>query len=457
MTDSRLAQRHLADLHELADRLGIERYRMLDRNRLVETITDADPEAAEAAEKAVERGSGRGEGTGRDDDREGGDGRRSRGRRRRGGRRRSDEGADRRREAEPDAEPEPVRGTLEITSRGHGFIRPEEGEGPGEDVYVSPSQIRRCELEDGDIVAGPARPPRRGERHHALVHIDTVNGEAPGEHRARFEELEAAPPSRRIQLTAEDAANEDEAILLRTVDLLFPLAHGQRIRIDAAPGSGRTTLTRALARALGRAEDLELVVLLVDERPEEEASWRQTVGEDTDLQVAGAGLRAGEQLKLVEAALARATRSATAGNDTVLVVDSLSRIAVAGGDPSRAKPIFAAGRQPADEEAGALTVIATTLHDGADENGVSRALETTENVLITLDRELATAGIYPAIDLAASRIAGEERLRDDTELTGSRALRAELAGLPARDAAERLRERFAASATNESLLASAAT
>jgi transcription termination factor Rho len=210
---------------------------------------------------------------------------------------------------------------------------------------------------------------------------------------------------------------------------------------------------RALASALVDRDDLELVVLLIDERPEEVGAWREAAP-DAELAVATGDMRTGEQLRLVELAFGRATRRAEAGKDVVLLVDSLSRIAVAADDPGRVKPIFGAGRETAEEDLGALTVIATALRDGATSDAAAEALETTENTRVVLDAKLAAAGVYPAIDVAASRIAGEDEVRDEAELEAARKLRAELSALDADAAAARLRELIEGSADNAALLSS---
>lgn len=459
---STLDNAHLADLHDLASGLGVERFRMLPREELVAAILELDPDAS-APERAPAASNGAGE-VATDSERGDGGGESRRGRdrgarRRRGGRRGPDQDAgdtdaaeDDEREDEPG---EPVSGILDITPRGHGFIRLSGLEGDNEDVYVSPSQIRRCEMRRGDEVSGPARPPRRGERYPALVHVDKLNGAEPGADHARLLEATPVRPSRRIPLLPKPETSAEDAVLLRSIDLLFPLAHGQRVLIDAAAGAGRTTILRALAGALSGREDLELVVLLIDERPEEAAAWREAAP-GAELAIATGDMRSGEQLRLVELAFGRATRRAEAGSDVVLLVDSLSRIAVAADDPGRVKPIFGAGRETAEEELGALTVIATTLRDGDTGEAAGRALETTENTLLVLDRALAAAGIYPAIDVNASRIAGEDELREEAELAAVRGLRAELAPLSGAEAATRLRELIEGSADNAALLASVA-
>ncbi len=298
---------------------------------------------------------------------------------------------------------------LDITPRGHGFIRLSGLEGDADDVYVSPSQIRRCEMRRGDEVSGPARPPRRGERYPALIHVDKINGVEPGDERTRLLEATPVHPSRRIPLEPGPDTPPGDAVLLRTVDLLWPLAHGQRVLIDAVPGAGRTTLLRALASALAGRDDLELVVLLIDERPEEVAAWREAAP-GAELAIATGDMRSGEQLRLVELAFGRATRRAEAGTDVVLLVDSLSRIAVAADDPGRAKPIFGAGRETAEDDLGALTVIATALRDGGTADAAAEALETTENSRIVARRRARRRRRLPGV--RRRRLADRRRGRD---------------------------------------------
>ena len=436
---------HLSDLHELAAGLGIERYRLLGRDELLGAIAERDPDALDAAAEAAAAAAPSTESA----EPRGGDGARGgSGRGRRGREERDD------REEREDDPGEPVVGVLDITPRGHGFIRLSGLDSDAEDVYVSPSQIRRCEMQRGDEVAGPARKPRRGERYPALVHVDTINGIEPGEGRPRLADATPVHPTRRIDLTPAPDASPDAALILRSLDLLLPLARGQRVLVDARPGSGRTTLLRAIAGAVGRADDIELVVLLIDERPEEVAAWRDAAP-DADLAVATAEMRSGEQLRLVELAFGRASRRAESGSDVVLLVDSISRIAVAADDPGRVKPIFGAGRETAEDGVGSLTVVATTLGDGGeDQGGVERSLETTENALVVLDQALAAAGLYPAIDFNASRISGEENLRDAGELEAVRRLRAHLASMSSADASAEIRRLLGEYPDNPSLLGS---
>ena len=354
-----------------------------------------------------------------------------------------------RRDEEADvADAEPVTGVLDVLPQRYGFLRLSGLESAEGDVYISASQIRRCELRSGDEVSGPAREPRRGERHRALVHVDKVNGADPSEEeRLAFDDLTPVAPTRRLPLG--EIGEDGERMLIRAADLLTPLAYGQRVLVDAAPGSGRTTFLRGLAHGIAAADGPELIVLLVDERPEEATNWRRAFP-DADLAIATAEMSGSEQGQVAELALSRAKRLAESGRDAVLIVDSLSRLAAARGRVDAAKSLFGSGRETEEENAGSLTVIATVLGD----DDVEAAVATTESARIALDADLAQSGIFPALDASGSRISGEAELRDGEELEAARRLRTLLVDLQPRDAAAMLRERIEGSASNEELLKS---
>jgi len=407
----KLEELPLADLHERAADLGIPGYRLLRREQLIAEVGGRDGEPPEAPE----------------------------------------------REHLEETETTDVVGVLEVTPQRYGFLRFGGVTARPDDVYVSASQIRRCELRPGDEVAGPARAPRRGERHRALVHVDRVNGgEPPTEGRPAFETLTPVLPTRRLPL------GEGSDVLARSVDLLTPLVLGQRVLVMAAPRSGRTTLLRHLARAIEGRERTELVVLLIDERPEEATAWREALPR-SEVATATADLAPQDQVRVAELMRERAQRLAESGRDAVLVVDSLSRIAVAsasaggrgpGGDAAEVKALFGSARELAEEGAGSLTVIATVVEGAEDDGAAERAVVTTENSLITLDAGLASAGIFPAVRAAECRISNEDQVRDPDELTAIRRLRSLLADLDPAEAASLLRERIEHSASNSALLAS---
>jgi transcription termination factor Rho len=415
VTKEELEKQHLARLHALAVELGVPRYRLLRRDELVEellargagesAVEDAEVEPAPAEDEPVR---------------------------------------------EEEVAGEPVAGVLDVVPGGHGFLRLRGPETDPDDVYISASQIRRCELRAGDRVEGPARPPRRDERHPALVRVERVNGEEPGAERpAGFDQLTPVTPHRRIPLRPDP-----DDVLVRAADLLAPLAFGQRVLVVSEPRSGRTTLLRGLVRAIGGAEEAPgVIVLLVDERPEEVTEWkRQAVG--AEIAAAPADLDAEDQVRHAELALARAKRRAEGGEDVVVIVDSLTRLGVAYRDSIAVKPVFGAGRELEEEGSGSLTMIATVLRGTEDGEGVLEAVETTENATIVLDSELAGAGVFPAIDPERTGAVGEEHLRESAELEAARRLRDELRRADRRTAAEQLAERIRSSASNAELLSS---
>ncbi|MGH2993537.1 MAG: hypothetical protein ACRDL1_08365 [Solirubrobacterales bacterium] len=427
MADADLADKHLSELHAEAARLGVPGYRMMRREKLAEEIGERGGDAVEREpESEVAEPDADVEAPAEEEAEE-----RPRGRERR------------------EAATEQVSGVLDRTYRGYGFLRLRGLDPAPGDVYISASQIRRCELRVGDLVSGPARQPERGERYPALVHVDLVNGAEPeeGAERPEIEDLTAVAPRRRLRL-APDPAD----LLTRAVDLLVPLAFGQRVLVRAAPRSGRTTLLRGLAGAIQAIpERPALIVLLVDERPEEATAWAEVLPDD-ELAVATAEMEHREQVRVAQLALERAKRRAESGEDVVLIVDSLSRLAVAHRDPDGVKHLFGAGRELAEEDAGSLTVIATALDGVADDGAALAAVETTENALVRLDPELAAAGVYPALRPEDCRASDEEELRDPDELEAVRRLRAELTGREPAEAAELLRERLEGSRTNAELL-----
>jgi transcription termination factor Rho len=427
-----LSDLHLADLHQRARELDVPRYRMLTRDQLVEAIEEAGGEAGDRSETDQTAPPERPPTDGEKEPRE--------------GRRR-----DRRppNQPEEEVETEEVTGVLDRMPQGYGFLRLSGLHSAEGDVYVSASQIRRCELRPGDEVSGPAREPRRGENHRALVRVASVNGREPESERSEFEDLTPVPPHRRLPVA-------DAEPLVRAVDLLAPLALGERILVLAEPRSGRTTLLRALARAfgsftkrvaprpgLGAPSHPRLLILLADERPEEVTEWERALPE-AEVIASPADTEPRDQVRAAELAIGHVKRRAEAGEDVVVVIDSLSRLALGYRDTSRVKRIFGAGRELEGEESGSLTVIATVLE--ADEKGpaVRSAVETTENILIRLDAELAAQGIVPSLRVHETRASGEEQLRDDAEMAEARELRAELEQMEPAEAARALGERAGA-------------
>jgi transcription termination factor Rho len=408
-----LSDLHLADLHERAAEQGIEGYRKLRREELIAVLEPDEIPAAGTLLAADQEAA-------LETDAEG--------------------------PLEPEAEEPTVEvvGILELTRQRFGFLRLNGLHPHPDDVYISASQVRRCELRPGDEVAGPAREPRRGERHRALVHVDRVNGVEPlSEERPEFDALAPVPPERRVPLDTDPAD-----VLLRAVDLFAPFALGQRVLARGAPRSGRTSLLLGLGRAATEAR-LHLIVLLIDERPEEATLWREA-RPDSELAIATVEMAPRDQVHVAELALDRARRLAEIGADVVVLADSLSRLALAAGNPNEVKRLFGSGRNLAG--GGSLTVVGTVLADALDEGEAERAVLTTESSLITLDPELAARGTYPAIDPRECRVSNEDQLRGADELDAIRRLRSSLADMDPEEAACELRERIEGSASNAELI-----
>jgi transcription termination factor Rho len=305
----------LADLHAIASELGLEGYRTLRRDDLVAAIL--------AAQGGEERTEDRGQRT--EEERE------------------AEPEAPEPRAQSPEPEPEPeatVQGVLDILPNGSGFVRVDPAGQSRDDVYVSPAQIRRCELRAGDEVAGPMRPPRRNERHPSLVRVETVNGgdaEPPVE-RPHFSDLTPVFPSERLSAPAALAGVQ--------------FGKGSRVAIGGPPGAGATRLLREIAAELGeRHPEVELAVALAGVRPEEVREWRANVPGG----VSGGSfdLSPDAQAQAAELAVERAKRAVERGRHAALVIDTLETL-----PPGAARRVFGAGRKT--EEGGSLTVIAAT-------------------------------------------------------------------------------------------------
>jgi transcription termination factor Rho len=368
----------LADLHQIASELGLEGYRSKRKDDLIATIlgaTGAEDELAAAPATGVEpddeadisedTSEGTSEGTSEDTSEGTSEGtsedevdevdevpadealERPARRGRRGGRGRRRPAADE--EAAEEEEPEVVEdeisdeelatGVLDVLANGSGFVRVDPAGQSSGDVYVSPAQIRRCELRAGDEVSGPARGPRRNERHPSLVRIETVNGASaePPEERPWFGDLTPVFPSQKLNAPKS----------LKDV----PFGRGSRVAIAGPPGAGATTLLRELASELSGNGDLAVQVVLAGVRPEEVTEWRRSEGLNV---VGGSFDRSPDaQAQAAELAVERAKRLVERGGHAAVLIDSLEAL-----PGSARRRIFGAGR--ATEEGGTLTVVAVT-------------------------------------------------------------------------------------------------
>jgi transcription termination factor Rho len=325
-----LEQSPLADLHAIASELGLEGFRRMRKEDLIRAILAGSGDGAEEEEQEElpERDrAAEAEAVVEERDADELD---------------LEEPADDE-ELEPEPEPEPeeedVRaGVLDILPNGSGFMRSDPFAHSRDDVYVSPAQIRRCELRAGDEISGPVRPPRRSERYPSLVRIDSVNGQAPEPpaERPRFEQLTAVFATER--LPSPDGLDG------------APFGKGSRVAVVGPPGAGATSLLRRIVSSLA-GSSLEPVVVLAGVRPEEVTEWRR----ETGITVAGGAFDGSmeEQAQVAEMAAERAKRAVEQGKDAVIVVDSLDSL------PSGvARRVFGAARKV--EEGGSLTVIAAT-------------------------------------------------------------------------------------------------
>jgi len=239
-------------------------------------------------------------------------------------------------------------------------------------------------------------------------------------------------------------------VLTRSVDLLAPLAFGQRVLVLAEPRSGRTTLLRAIAQSLA-STDADVRILLADEKPEEVTAWKQAAP-DAEIVAAPADQEPTEQVRAAELAIGQAKRKAEGGADVVVILDSLSRLALGYRDPNRVKMLFGSGRELEEEGTGSLTIIATVLDTDDRGAAVREAIETTENAQIRLDASLASKGVVPSILVTECRVSGEEALRSPDELNAVRELRTELDELTPEDAALALKARIEDTLSNADLL-----
>jgi transcription termination factor Rho len=328
-----LEQSPLADLHAIASELGVEGYRRLRKEELIAAILhgqdpneEPDAEPAERADDAPEPEAAVDDEGELDQEEEPAD---------------EDEDEDEEEPEEDEPEEEDIRsGVLDILPNGSGFMRPDPFAHSRDDVYVSPAQIRRCELRAGDEITGPVRPPRRSERYPSLVRVDGVNGSAPEPpaERARFEKLTPVFASER--LPAPEGLDT------------APYGKGSRVAIAGPPGAGATSLLRRIVAALADGQpDLAPVVVLAGVRPEEVTEWRRDAG----VTVAGGAFDGSveEQAQVAEMAIERGKRAVEAGRDAVVAIDSLDSL-----PPSVARRVFGAARRA--EEGGSLTVVAVT-------------------------------------------------------------------------------------------------
>jgi transcription termination factor Rho len=362
-------------------------------------------------------------------------------------------------------------GVLEVLPEGYGFLRSQDWNylyGP-DDIYVSPSQIKRFDLRTGDTVLGQVRPPKEGERYLALLKVEEVNESDPdkAKHRIAFDNLRPRYPEGRLRL--EDQEGD---LSMRLMDLISPIGKGQRGLIVSPPKAGKTILLQKIANAvLENQPEVHLIVLLIDERPEEVTDMEEHV--PAEIISSTFDEPADRHTQVAEMVLEKAKRLVEAGKDVVILLDSITRLAraynvtvphsgkiLSGGVDANAlhkpKRFFGAARNI--DQGGSLTIIATALIETGSrmDEVIFEEFKGTGNMEVVLDRHIADKRIFPAIDINRSSTRKEELLLSDDELNRVYLLRNFLSDMPPAEALDFLLERMRRTDNNKEFLDSMA-
>lgn len=371
-----------------------------------------------------------------------------------------------RREYTKEERPE-VEGILEIQEENNfGFLRFSNFLTSDKDIYVSPTQIRRFNLKTGDKIRGITRLPKEGERFGALLYVLTVNGDEPGAaiRRPDFEDLTPVFPYQRLRL--EDGTKD---LSMRLIDLVAPIGKGQRGLIVAPPKAGKTVLLKKIANAIEKNyPEVELIVLLVDERPEEVTDMKRSLTDGEVIYSTFDELPA-HHVKVAEMVLARAQRLVEHGKDVVILLDSITRLAraynmvvpasgrtLSGGlDPGalhRPKKFFGAARKM--EEGGSITILATALVETGSrmDEVIFEEFKGTGNMELHLDRRLSEKRIFPAISLNKSGTRREDLLMDQEELEAIWAMRRAMANRDPQDVTSEIIDNLAHTKRNKDFI-----
>jgi len=360
---------------------------------------------------------------------------------------------------------EVVEGILEVLPDGYGFLRGENYLPTPKDVYVSPIQIKRFRLDTGDKVRGIKRMPKESEKFPALIFVGAVNGEHPEKamKRRSFDDLIPIYPKERLKL--ETSQSE---YTMRIMDLLCPIGKGQRGMIVAPPKAGKTTILKKIANSLtANNPNLELIVLLIDERPEEVTDMRRSIKGDVIYSTFDELPE--HHVKVAEMVLERAKRLTEQNKDVVILLDSITRLAraynlvvpasgrtLSGGlDPAalhKPKRFFGAARNT--EDAGSLTILATALVETGSrmDDVIFEEFKGTGNMEVHLDRKLSEKRIFPAIDINKSGTRKEELLLSKEELETIFALRKTMANMNTQEMTEQIMEQIVSTKSNEEFL-----
>jgi len=358
-------------------------------------------------------------------------------------------------------------GVLEILPEGYGFLRSQDWNylyGP-DDIYVSPSQIKRFDLRTGDTILGQVRPPKEGERYLALLKVENVNGDEPekAKHRIAFDNLKPRFPENRLRLE-----NENGDISMRVMDLVTPVGMGQRGLITSPPKAGKTILLQKIANSITENHpNVHMIVLLIDERPEEVTDMEEHV--DAEVISSTFDEPADRHTQVAEMVLEKAKRLVEHGKDVVILLDSITRLAraynvtvphsgkiLSGGVDANAlhkpKRFFGAARNI--EDGGSLSIIATALIETGSrmDDVIFEEFKGTGNSEIVLDRKMSDRRIYPAVDINRSGTRKEELLLDADELSRVWILRKVLSPLPPVECMELILDKLGKTKTNKAFL-----
>ena len=365
-------------------------------------------------------------------------------------------------------EPEMADGILEVLQEGYGFIRCENFL-PGEnDVYVAPSQIRRFNLKTGDIIRGPKKAKTQAEKFSAIMYVESVNGLNPvvAQRRKAFETLTPIFPNERIHLEKNSST-----VAMRMVDLISPIGKGQRGMIVSQPKSGKTTLLKQIANAVTKNNpEMHLMILLIDERPEEVTDIKESiVGDNVEVIYSTFDELPERHKRVSEMVIERAKRLVEQKTDVIILLDSITRLAraynltvqasgrtLSGGlDPAALhmpKRFFGAARNM--REGGSLTILATALVETGSkmDDVVFEEFKGTGNMELVLDRKLSEKRVFPAIDIAKSSTRREDLLLNSEEQEAVDIMRKALNGLKTDEAAERILDLFVKTKNNQELV-----
>lgn len=356
-------------------------------------------------------------------------------------------------------------GILEVLPDGYGFLRGDNYLSTPEDIYISPIQIRRFRLDTGDKIKGIARMAKEGEKFPSLIFVGEVNGDSPDNayKRRKFDDLIPIYPNERIHL--ETIKNE---YAMRMIDLISPIGKGQRGMIVAQPKVGKTTLIKKIANSITTNNpELELIVLLIDERPEEVTDMKRSIKGDVIYSTFDELPE--HHVKVAEMVLERSKRLVEQGKDVVILLDSITRLARAynlvvpssgrtlsgGFDPSalhKPKKFFGAARNI--EHGGSLTILASALIETGSrmDDVIFEEFKGTGNMEVHLDRKLSEKRIFPAIDINKSGTRRDDLLLNDREKETVDALRKALNSMPVADVTEKLISQMIQTKNNEEFL-----